>query len=183
MGLAHNLIRNQLYTTSESTTTSQSQQAVLEQTSQQAGGCCEGDLAVGLKHKNQPTGSYVFPKRYFGKSQPPRSFLPEWFKKFSWLHYEETTDSAFCSVCMNAVKQLHSSKRDESFITRGYTNWKHATSAFKKHEDSASHKQVISLSLLPHQCGDIAEIMSSKIREEKRVIKRCFCLNTFGLFQ
>ena len=42
------------------------------------------------------------------------------------------------------------------------------TSAFKKHEDSASHKQVISVSLLPHQCGDIAEIMSSKVREEKK---------------
>ena len=132
--------------------------------------------------KNQPSGSYVFPKRNFGKSQPARSlfhkrnfgksqpallFLPERFKMFLWLHYNESTDLAFCFDCMTTAEK-HFSKRDEAFITRGYTNWKNATSAFNKHEDSACNKQVVTLSLLPQQCRDIGEIMSSQLKDEKK---------------
>ena len=70
-------------------------------------------------------------------------FLPEWFQRFPWLHYNEATDSAFCFHCMKAGNIAHSSKRDDAFISRGFTNCKNATSAFKKHEERSFHNQVI----------------------------------------
>lgn len=86
--------------------------------------------------------SSMFPKTKFGKSY--RSFNSEWFKKHSWLHYCETTDSAFCCYCMRSAASSGRPKAaqrvEEAFISRGFKNWKNATVAFKKHELSDHHK-------------------------------------------
>ena len=128
---------------------------------------CTSQSAIPVK-KNRPFHGYSFPKRYFGKNQ--RSFLLEWFKKYPWLHYNEATDSAFCFNCMTTATggKIHSAKQDDAFISCGFTNWKNATTAFKKHEDSKCHKEMITASLLPQQCGDISEIMSSELAKEKQ---------------
>ena len=53
---------------------------------------------------NQPT-AFSFPKRDFGKKNPvSRSFPASWFKKWPWLHYDQTNDRAFCFTCMKASK-------------------------------------------------------------------------------
>ena len=78
-------------------------------------------------------------------------------------------DAVFCYNCMCVADKLHLSKCDEAFITRGYTNWKNATTAFKKHEDSDCHKQAIGLSILPQQCGDIGELMHQHLKDEKKL--------------
>ena len=122
----------------------------------------QSDASLSLTSKNQPP-NFTFPKRNFGNYQPAQSFLPEWFQRFPWLHYNEATDSAFCFHCMKAGNIAHSSKRDDAFISRGFTNCKNATSAFKKHEERSFHNQVISLTLLPQQCGDIGEIIDNQV--------------------
>ena len=119
---------------------------------------------------NQPPSDFVFPKTNFGNSA--RSFQSEWPKQFTWLHYCKFTDSAFCCHCMKASDQLKSSKREEAFITRGYKNWKHATTAFRKHEESDCHKEALELYLLPQQCDDIAETMQQSLRKEKQLNRK-----------
>lgn len=49
-----------------------------------------------------------------------------------------------------------------------------ATSAFKKHEESSFHKQVIPLTLLPQQCGDIGEIIDNQVSREKESNREVF---------
>ncbi|KAH3885564.1 hypothetical protein DPMN_009559 [Dreissena polymorpha] len=53
---------------------------------------------------NQPR-NFAFPKRTFGKKKPvQRSFQFSWFESFTWLHYNESRDLAFCYFCMTAKK-------------------------------------------------------------------------------
>ena len=75
-----------------------------------------------------------------------RSFRAEWCQQYSWLHYDVSLDAAFCYLCMRAEhegKFLVSTKREPSFLSKGYTNWKEAKSTFKKHQTSASHLEAL----------------------------------------
>ena len=68
---------------------------------------------------------------------------------YRWLHYDVLQDSALCHVCMTAEfekKFLASTKRDPAFITTGYTYWKEAVTAFKRHANSACHREAIEAS-------------------------------------
>ena len=66
-------------------------------------------------------------------------------------------------------KFLCSSKREPAFISKGFTYWKEATTAFKKHEASDCHKEANeAVVVLPKQVGDIGEVLSVEVREEKR---------------
>ena len=72
--------------------------------------------------------SFKFPKREFGKkSVVKRSFQPQWFARWKWLHYDEERDLAFCFTCVKAYKEnkLHPSANVETtYISTGYSNWK-----------------------------------------------------------
>ena len=49
---------------------------------------------------------FAFPRRQFGKKNVvERAFQPLWFQKFTWLHYDENCDAAFCYLCSSAEKQ------------------------------------------------------------------------------
>ena len=79
---------------------------------------------------NQPA-SYKFPKQKFGEAKPVlRSVQSAWFHKWPWLHYYQADDRMFCHTCCLAVKQgmtIHGvDKKQDTFITVGYTNWKDA---------------------------------------------------------
>ena len=80
--------------------------------------------------KFQPPKSFKFPKRSFGsQGKDRRSFRGEWCDTYHWLHYDVSSDSAFCHVCMVAEfekKFLASTKRDPAFINAGFTYWKEA---------------------------------------------------------
>lgn len=102
----------------------------------------DNPVQVAIPSKpNQPYDDYRFPKKKFWDNY--HSFKPSWTKQFSWLHYNESNDSVFCWYCMKAVEsgKLKSSKREDSFTTQGFSNWKNATTAFRKHE---IRKQLIS---------------------------------------
>ena len=78
------------------------------------------------------SAKFSFQKRTFGtKPVVVKSFQPQWFQKWSWIHYDEARDIAFCFICVKTVrsKTLKTAKTTNvSFIYRGYYNWKDATS-------------------------------------------------------
>ena len=140
-----------------------------------------------------PKRSYKFPRRKFGTTGE-RSFRAEWCDTYPWLHYDKVSNSAFCHLCMRAASQgkfLASTKRDPAFISTGYTYWKEATSAFKKHQASASHREAHeALVLLPQQIrGDVGELLSQKHSDQKvknremflRILKNLRYLSRQGL--
>ena len=105
-----------------------------------------------------PLGSFKFPKHKFGSTV--KSFRATWCEDYPWLHYDKTSDSAFCHLCMRTVsegKLLASTKCNPAFISSGYTYWKEATTAFKRHQASACHREANeALVMLPQQIrGDI----------------------------
>ena len=109
-----------------------------------------------------------------------RSFRAEWCEddRYPWLHYDVGSDSAFCHLCMIAAyegKLLASTKKDPAFLTKGFTYWKEATTAFKKHEASQCHKEANeAIILLPQQVGDIGELLSKKHSVQKAENREVF---------
>ena len=81
------------------------------------------------------------------------------------------SDSAFCHLCMTAAyegKLLASTRRDQAFLSKGFTYWKEATTAFKKHQASQCHKEANeAINLLPQQVHDIGELLSQKHSDQK----------------
>ena len=99
----------------------------------------------------------------FGTKAEKRSFRSKWCIKHDWLHYNRMADAAFCHLCLTRECEhrfLASTKRDPVFISKGYTNWKDATTAFKTHLASQCHKEAIDVKELPNQTGDIGEKLS-----------------------
>eukprot|EP00105_Crassostrea_gigas_P017526 XP_011435339.1 PREDICTED: zinc finger MYM-type protein 1-like [Crassostrea gigas] len=53
--------------------------------------------------------------------------------------------------------KISNSKLDGSFLSTGFSNWKDATSKFRKHQDSDCHKEAVERKLkLPRETKDIA---------------------------
>ena len=73
-------------------------------------------------------------------------------------------------------KLIASTKKDPSFLTKGFTYWKEATTAFKKHEASQCHYKEANeaISLLPKQVGDIGEMLSKNHSDQKAANKEVF---------
>ena len=63
---------------------------------------------------------------------------------------------------------------DSSFISRGFCNWKDATTMFRKHEQSACHRQAVEVMLtLPAITKDIGTLLSQENatqRDENRMM-------------
>ena len=71
---------------------------------------------------------------------------------------------------MVAAKEgkISNSKAEGSFISTGFSNWKDATSKFRKHQDSDCHKEAVERSVkLPRETKDIGEVLSAAHTEEK----------------
>ena len=87
------------------------------------------------------------------KGAEKRSFRAEWCAKYDWLHYDRVADAAFCHLCMTAEHEknfLASTKRDPAFISRGYTNWKDATTEDLPTQHNVS-EQAQSCNVAQHQ--------------------------------
>ena len=124
---------------------------------------------------NQPR-EFKFPSPHFGKEEEAgRTFQPHWFDKYSWIHYDQDSDAAFCHVCINALKKnmISSNKAEDAFTKIGYTNWKKAlekNKGFAKHQASDCHKEATErLITAPTTAkGDIAYL----IDENSQAIKQ-----------
>ena len=114
---------------------------------------------------------FNFPKREFGKkSIVKRSFQADWFLKWPWLHYREDNDTVFCHTCVKAFKKMKMSFRsaEDAFISRGFQNWKLATSVFRQHELSNCHKEAVEkIITLPVTTSDVGEMLSKAHAQEK----------------
>lgn len=75
---------------------------------------------------------------------------------------------------MKACKFLASTKRDPAFVSKGFTYWKEATIAFKKHPASDRHREATdALVLLPVQVlGDVGELLSREHQKERATNRR-----------
>ena len=122
--------------------------------------------------------SFRFPQREFGKtSVVKRSFQQQWFKCWSWLHYDEDQGIAFCFVCVAAYQRnLLTSAHcmEKTFISTGYSNWKDTTTKFAKHEGSRYHKDsVLKTVSLPATTSDVGEILYSQLAKERLEQRKC----------
>ena len=70
---------------------------------------------------NQPR-NYSYPERKFGKDE--RNFLPSWYEKWNWLHYDEAEDSVSCIICTSAYHHdmINDIKVENSFVKTGCSN-------------------------------------------------------------
>lgn len=123
--------------------------------------------------------AFKFPNREFGKSKVVRrSFQPQWFKRWPWLHYKEDTDSVYCFVCVKAYSNnllLSVGSLESTYISSGYTNWKDACVKFPNHELSKCHKDsVLKTVTLPATTRDVGESLSSQLAEDRRERRQCF---------
>ena len=120
---------------------------------------------------NQPK-SFSYPKRPYGREE--RSFIPTWYDRWTWLHYDEAEDRVFCIICQNAHRHdmLNDVKVEDAFIKTGYSHWKHATSkdkGFIKHESSNCHQQAaLRLIIIPRTTANISEILSNDLIETQK---------------
>lgn len=117
---------------------------------------------------NQPS-NFNFPNRMFGKQQ--RSFQPQWFKAFSWLHYLEYNDTVLCHTCVTADEQRklgNAKNAEKAFLINGFSNWKKALEKFRDHQKSQCHKLAVQSVELPQQCGDIGERLDTALAAEKK---------------
>ncbi len=131
-----------------------------------------------LPDQFRPKKGFGFPKREFGSKKEKRSFRAEWCEKYPWLHYDVKRDVALCYICMKAEherKFLASTKRDASFLTKGFTYWKEATTAFQKHQLSQCHREANeAIVVSPKQIGDVGEQLSQEHQTEKALNRRMF---------
>ena len=113
-----------------------------------------------------------------------RLFQAEWCEDdhYPWLHYDVSSDSAFCHLCMTAAyegKLIANTKKDPAFFTKEFTYWKEATTAFKKHEASQCHKKVaneleLSICFPSRWVIYIGEMLSKKHSDQNAASKELF---------
>ena len=99
-----------------------------------------------------------------------QSFQAGWLLKWPWLHYREDDDTVFWHTCVKAFKELKMSIRnaEDVFSSRGFSNWKLATSVFRQHELSKCHKEAVEkIITLPATTTDVGKMLSKAHAQEK----------------
>ena len=104
--------------------------------------------------------------------------------KWTWLHYDEVNDSAFCFVCTKVYKEfkLTNASIEKTFISSGYRNWKNATVKFSSHERSKCHIEAVQgLYVVPKTTRDVGESLSTLHTKQKRDNRHCFLTIVWNL--
>jgi len=115
---------------------------------------------------------YNFPRHSFGRKGELRSFKAAWFDNWSWLDYQEVNDSVLCYYCSCAssrnllAKGLYS-KQEETFVTKGFMNWKDACASFWKHKSSNYHIDAVKAITKPWV--NVGEMLSQVQGEQKQL--------------
>ena len=62
-----------------------------------------------------------------------------------WLHYQESNDCVICHTHAEVFKELkmHVESAADTFVSRGFQNFKLATTLFCQYELSAFHKEAV----------------------------------------
>ena len=142
-------------------------------------------MAIPIPH--QPR-KYCFPERTFGSKGEKRSFKETWFDSWPWLDYQEVSDSVICYQCSRAstqkllTKGLYG-KREETFLTSSFKNWKDACASFRRHEISKFHIDAVHVITKPPP--NVGEMLSQAHSEQKKLNSRMLltimqCLQFLG---
>ena len=108
-----------------------------------------------------------------------RSFNRNWFSNWHWLHYDSSQDLSFCHTCVKAVNEgklslASGNIKDSPFVCGGFSNWKDATVAFARHEQTTTHKKAVEvLVTIPETTRDIGEMLSTAHAEGKEISGQC----------
>ena len=111
---------------------------------------------------------FKFPMSSFGNQK--RSFCPQCYAKYHWLHYNEADDTVICFYCMTDDRRdpQITAYKDDIFTKKGFCNWKKAIDKFEKHDKSVSHRQAIEMVVtLPSTTADVGELISSANTQQK----------------
>ena len=132
--------------------------------------------SIGEK-PHQPL-SFKFPKREYRNTKVvKRSFQPQWFSRWPWLHYDEERDLAFCYACVKAYKdnKLHGvSSVEYTYISTGFSNWKDSSVRLPAHETSVCHKTaVLKTVTLPATTRDVGELLSTAHAQDRLDRRQC----------
>ena len=120
--------------------------------------------------------NFKFPKKAYGKQF--RSFQTSWFDLFPWIHYNEENDSILCFICAKKNEKnylLPATKKEQAFISTGYSNWKKALQRFKEHQCSECHRLSVDYEVnILKTHGNIYEISNQQTKNTLKSNRRCF---------
>ena len=71
------------------------------------------------------------------------TFQQSWYKAFPWLHYDATKRGVLCHVCLTAKSRKLSDLAkysEDTFTSKGFSNWKKALEKFRAHEKCVAHR-------------------------------------------
>ena len=133
---------------------------------------CSYDVTITeLLVPNQPINT-DFPETSFTNQY--RSFNPDWFKRFRWLHYDISRDAVFCFVCIKTLSkgQIYTGNVESAFVKTGFWNWKKALEKDRgllKHQQSSAHNDAVQRYVnAPVENHDVGEMTSSNITQLRR---------------
>ncbi|KAK9079937.1 hypothetical protein SSX86_001612 [Deinandra increscens subsp. villosa] len=111
----------------------------------------------------------------------PRKFQPSWFRVFpNWLEYSPTTDACYCFLCYIFCDKPNDSHGHDSFIVKGFKNWKKVRGkdcAFLKHISTTQHRSaLIFKENLLNQAAHIENVISKQ--NEELIMKNRLRLKT-----
>ena len=77
-------------------------------------------------------------------------FQQKWFEKYTWLHFNTGSGRVLCHICATAKQDnlLDLAKRaNDSFLSKGFKNWKKGIEKFDAHERNNTHRLALSNNL------------------------------------
>jgi len=105
-------------------------------------------------------------------------------EKWPWLHHREVSDLVICYYCSSAherellPKRLYS-KHEDTYVTKGFVNWKDACASFRVHATTKYHVDAVkSMTKLQN---DVGEMLSRYHNEEKKLNVRMLQIIMFVL--
>ena len=82
--------------------------------------------------------------RFLPCGDMPRRFNRAWFDRYStWLEYSIKKEAVYCLCCYLFKPDNGKQGGGDSFIGKGFTNWKNQTSLLQKHDKSIAHQQAL----------------------------------------
>ncbi len=123
---------------------------------------------------NQPSVESIH-KQYCNKRRRYFSFQKLWYELFPWIHVEAINKTVLCFNCAKA-DSLHlcdlARKRELTFVTIGFKNWRKASKKFSDHQKTAAHVFATEqLAMKSHPTID-AQIVNQKAKEQA-IARKC----------
>jgi hypothetical protein len=106
-----------------------------------------------------------------------RSFQSTWFENFPWLHYDEKSDWVLCFTCSKQCAEGNlktALKKELTFMTEGFSNWKKATEKFSEHQISDCHKTSLDFEVnIPIIYGNVIEMTNVEMQKILQSNRHC----------